>query len=51
MEKRLFAGLVLIIVALMIWLGLTIRENHKLQREIEGYSDQVMKLEQMLELE
>ena len=53
MERResiiiVLAGVILI---LSITLALMVKENHKLQREIEGYSDQVMELERMLELE
>ncbi len=49
MTKTIIAGLILVIVLLTILLGIAVRENHKLQKQVEGYSDQVMELERMLE--
>lgn len=51
MERHVSIIAVLAGVTLLmsITLALMVKENHKLQREIEGYSDQVMELERMLE--
>jgi hypothetical protein len=41
--------LVILVILLALITALTTYQNHRLNLEIEGYSDQVMELERMLE--